>query len=313
MIGIRNTQEFTLSFLDSFLEGACIVNAEGKIEFINDLFFDATGEDQKDLMGKQISELRVLDNKGNVVNLFDWITGMGESFKANIVTNRNTVKRIIFSCIALKAGEQLKYCVFVREQEEHKNSKEGLKIEETWNCQIFDQFQRGVALVSIEGKWIKVNSALCEILEYSENELLELNFQSLTHPDDLDMEIHHFNEIINNSTKSYQIEKRYIRKGGNPVWTRVSTFMVRNHENRPLYCISQIENIDQKKKEALALKESQERLKAIFENASECITIMEPNGFFLDMNKMTSEVLGYSRDELLRMEPYDIVAPEYAG
>ncbi|KKG16894.1 hypothetical protein EO98_02990 [Methanosarcina sp. 2.H.T.1A.6] len=313
MICIRDTQEFISSFLESFLEGVCIVNTEGKIEFINDLYIDATGWDRTDLMGKQISELPVLDSNGIEVNLFNRIKhGLDESFKANIVTNRNTIKKAIFSCKKLKVEEQLKYCVFVREQDHPKSNNETLKIAEICNCPVFEQFPIGIALVGIGGKWIKVNSTLCGILGYSEAELLELNFQSLTHPEDLDLDLCHFNEIINNSAGAYQTEKRYIRKEGTPIWTRVSTFMIRTHENRPLYSVSHIENIDEKKKAVLALKESQEQLKAIFENASECIAIIEPNGCFLDLNKMTCEILGYSRDEMLKMKPHDIVAPESA-
>lgn len=237
-------------------------------------------------MGKQINEFPVLDSNGITVNLFNWIKLGIEGFKANIIINRNTTKKVIFSCKMLKVGEQLKYCVFVREQDHSKSSDEALKIEEICSFPVFRQFPTGIALVGIDGKCTKVNSALCEILGYSEAELLEMNFQSLTHPDDLDSDLRQFNEIMNNSIRSYQIEKRYIRKEGTPIWTRVSTFMVRNHENMPLYCILQIENIDENKKAAFALKESQER-------------------FFLDMNKRTCEILGYSRDELLKMELID--------
>lgn len=314
VIGIRYMQEFIFSFLDGFLEGACIVNAEGKIEFSNDLFFNTIGWDRAGLMEKTINELPVQDSNGIAVNLFNQIRhGMDEGFKANIVTNRNTIKKVVFSCKMLNVEEQLKYCVFVREQKPHKSNNKARIIEKICNYPVFEQFPTGIALVGIDGRWLKVNSALCEILGYSETELQKLDFQFLTHPEDLEKDLSQFNKFINNSIRSYQIEKRYIKKEGNPIWARVSTFMIRNHENIPLYCIAQIENIDAEKKAAFALKESQERLKAIFENASECITIMEPDGFFLDMNKMTCEILGYSRDELLKMGPYDIVAPKYAG
>nr|WP_304364451.1 PAS domain S-box protein [Methanosarcina sp. KYL-1] len=169
-----------------------------------------------------------------------------------------------------------------------------------------------MALVGTDGKWLKVNSTLCGILGYSEAELLQLDFQSLTHPDDLGPNSNLFNEILKESAGVYQTEKRYIKKDGVPIWTRVSTFLSRDYENRPLFFVSLIEDIDAQKKSVLALKESRERLKTIFENASECITINEPDGCFLEVNKMMCEVMGYSRDELLKMKPYEIVAPEFA-
>ncbi|WP_255334371.1 PAS domain S-box protein [Methanosarcina sp. KYL-1] len=202
--------------------------------------------------------------------------------------------------------------VFAREHGLQKSENGNLTIDELCNCPVFKQFQIGMAIVGTDGKWLKVNSALCRILGYSNAELLELDFQSLTHPDDLNPNLRIFNEILNNPQGVYQTEKRYIRKDGVPIWARVSTFLFRDHEYRPLYFISQIVDIDEQKKSVLALKESREKLKTIFENADEGIIISEPGGCFLEVNAKVCDILGYTPDELLQMKSENLISPQSA-
>lgn len=313
---IQNSSYFISQFLNSFLEGLCIVDSRGRIEAANDLFYGATEWEKKYLIGKQLDELPVLDENGFAIKLFERIKqNSAESFEASIVKYGNSKQKVIFSPKKIKLEEELKYCVFVREQDQRESEGESgnLTIDEICNCPVFQQFPIGMALVGTDGKWLKVNSALCGILGYSETELLELDFQSLTHPGDLVPSLHIFKEMFNDSAGVYQTEKRYIRKNGVPIWVSVSAFLARDQENRPLFFISQIENIDEQKKSVLALKESRERLKTIFENAAEGIIISEPGARFLEVNRKTCDVLGYTRDELLQMNPHDLIPPESAG
>jgi PAS domain S-box-containing protein len=77
----------------------------------------------------------------------------------------------------------------------------------------------GMALVSPEGKWLRVNRAICEITGYSETELLERTFQDITHPDDLDLDLDLANvrKMLAGEIKTYQMEKRYFHKNGSIV------------------------------------------------------------------------------------------------
>ena len=82
----------------------------------------------------------------------------------------------------------------------------------------FDNAPIGMALVSPEGHWLQVNHALCEITGYSERELLEITFQDITHPDDLDADLDYVRLMLAGDLATYCMEKRYLRKDGQVVW-----------------------------------------------------------------------------------------------
>jgi PAS domain S-box-containing protein len=105
----------------------------------------------------------------------------------------------------------------------------------------------GMALVSPEGKWLRVNRAVCEITGYSEVELLKRTFQQITHPDDLDLDLANVKKLLSGNIRSYQMEKRYLHKKGATVWVLLSVSLVRNKSGEPLFFIAQIQDITRQK------------------------------------------------------------------
>ncbi|BDA70054.1 hypothetical protein CAL7716_042200 [Calothrix sp. PCC 7716] len=112
----------------------------------------------------------------------------------------------------------------------------------------------GKALVSPDGKWLKVNRSLCEIIGYSEAELLQITFQDITHPDDLNTDLDYVRQLLAGKIRTYQMEKRYFHKQGHSVWILLSVSLVRNRNGKPLYFISQIQDIDQRKQTEVKLQ-----------------------------------------------------------
>ncbi|WP_200163405.1 PAS domain S-box protein [Cerasicoccus arenae] len=113
----------------------------------------------------------------------------------------------------------------------------------------------GKALVSVEGKWMQVNKKICELLGYTEEELLKMDFQQITHPDDLDSDLQLLKQTLVGEIDEYSIEKRYFRKDGNIVFVQLSVSLIRK-ENKPKFFISQIVDISAQKK----LQQRQEKL-----------------------------------------------------
>lgn len=107
----------------------------------------------------------------------------------------------------------------------------------------FENAPIGQALVALDGRWIMVNSALTRLLGYSEDELLALTFQDITHPDDLDADLDLLNQLVAGDIESYQMEKRYLTADGAVVWALLSVSLVHDEVGHPLYFISQIEDI----------------------------------------------------------------------
>lgn len=114
---------------------------------------------------------------------------------------------------------------------------------------IFDFANGGIAIVSLKGKWVKVNGSVVKCLGYSEEELYNLSFQQITHKDDLDIDLENMRQLIKGEIDSYEIEKRYFHKNGSILWALLSVSLVRDDRGRPMYFISQIRDITKRKKD----------------------------------------------------------------
>jgi diguanylate cyclase (GGDEF)-like protein/PAS domain S-box-containing protein/hemerythrin-like metal-binding protein len=105
----------------------------------------------------------------------------------------------------------------------------------------------GMALVAPNGEWLQVNRALCEMLGYSENEILEKTFQDITHPDDLDEDLVYVTRMLAGVIDNYQMEKRYFHKEGYVINILLSVSLVANKDGSPRFFISQIQDITRRK------------------------------------------------------------------
>lgn len=111
----------------------------------------------------------------------------------------------------------------------------------------FDNAPIGMALVDLDGKWLKVNKSLCILLGMTEVELLASTFQEITHPDDLSLDLENVNELLVGTIQDYQMEKRYIIKSGKIIWVNLSVSLVRDDHSNPVHFVSQIEDITERK------------------------------------------------------------------
>ncbi|WP_312710305.1 PAS domain S-box protein [Stenotrophomonas sp.] len=117
----------------------------------------------------------------------------------------------------------------------------------------------GMALVSLEGRWLDVNDALCRILGYPREELLQVDFQRLTHPDDLQADLALVQDLLAGRRNSYHLEKRYLNRDGNVIWARLSVSLVRNERGAPLHFVSQIQDVTSQRSSEQRLYESEQR------------------------------------------------------
>ena len=107
----------------------------------------------------------------------------------------------------------------------------------------FEDTAAGMALISLEGQLLQVNQSLCELLGYSESELLEITFQELTFAEDLIPQLKLVEELIAGTRKTFQLEKRCIHRQGNILWVILSMSIVRDKQENPLYFVGQIQDI----------------------------------------------------------------------
>jgi diguanylate cyclase (GGDEF)-like protein/PAS domain S-box-containing protein len=118
----------------------------------------------------------------------------------------------------------------------------------------FDYAAIGMALVSPTGAWLRVNRSLCELVGYSESELLESSFQTVTHAEDVDNDLANLYRLMQGATLTCQVEKRYVHRSGQIVWALNNVSLVRDADNLPVHFIFQIQDITERKRAEAALQ-----------------------------------------------------------
>jgi PAS domain S-box-containing protein len=124
-----------------------------------------------------------------------------------------------------------------------KQVEEALRQSEERFRSAFDHASIGMALIGLEGRWLKVNPALCEIVGYSEADLLTTSPQTITYPDDLGSDHQFLEQLLQGELRSYNIEKRYFHRQGHLIWVLFSASLLRDSQGNPLYFVAQIQDI----------------------------------------------------------------------
>ena len=169
----------------------------------------------------------------------------------------------------------------------------------------FNTASHGIALVSTTGRFLQVNRSLCDELGYTAAELLDLDFQTITHPGDLALDLHHIDDLLAGRTQTYRMEKRYIHKTGRIVWVQLSVSLVRDVDSSPLYFVSQIQDITER-------RSLTERLKTLLETASDGIHVLDRKGNVVEFSLSFARMLGYSPQETARLNVQDWDACTFA-
>ena len=219
-----------------------------------------------------------------------------ESGKPGIIERlRHAVRERLLSVIPRRAGVAVKV---LQDSEELLGS-------------IFLNSPLGISIAAPDGRMVKTNRAFCELVGYSEEELGRLNFQDITHPDDLSASFESMQSLLDGKTRSSRMEKRYIRKNGRFVWAELNFSLLRDDAGEPRYFIAQIEDIGERKYAEHAYKDAAARYRTILEATTDGFwAVGLETGRLLDVNDSYVWMSGYSCEELLAMSISDLEANE---
>ena len=131
---------------------------------------------------------------------------------------------------------------------DEKITEEALRVSIQQFQSAFDNAPIGKAIVGLDGSWLKVNAALCNLLGFTEEQLMAADFQSVTHPDDIDADMAEVEKLLTGSDSSYRIEKRYLRADGAVIWGILSVALVRDRAGKPIHFISQVVDITEQRR-----------------------------------------------------------------
>ncbi|MEZ6000194.1 PAS domain S-box protein [Hyphomonas sp.] len=282
--------------------GIAHIGPDGTILRCNRQFADMLGYTPKELAGMHMDSVTDTDDIEPQTMLFqEVVAGKRRSFqmKKRYVHKDGKIVWAILTVGFLREadGRGGHFVAINNDVTEKQITSEALAESEARFRATFENAAVGMALVGTDGSWLRVNQRVCDIVGYEPQELMQLTFQDITHPDDLDIDLGLLQETIEGKRDSYSMDKRYLRKDGSLVWVKLTVGCVRNGAGEVDYFISVIEDITAEKRKDEALHRSEGRFRAAFENAAIGMVQVNLDGKWLNMNRYIYKMFGYSEDD----------------
>lgn len=229
------------------------LNADGTIIRMNQTELDWLGYQEEEVVGKmKITEMLTPLAQRDFEKRFGEFKEQGyiRDIEVGYVRKNKSIFTVLLNATAVTDddGKFLMTRSTVFDISERKRIEQELRLSEERFYSAMDTAPIGMAIVALDGSYVEVNQALCQLLGYNKEELLDMNFQKITHPDDLHIDIANSQKLIEGKIRLNQIEKRYLRKNGEIIWVQLTASILRDaNTNDPLYFIAQVEDITDRK------------------------------------------------------------------
>lgn len=182
---------------------------------------------------------------------------------------------------------------------EQKQAQEALRQSEERFRRYFELGLIGMAMTSLDKRWIDFNDQLCVMLGYSRDELKQLTWADLTVPDDLEGNVVQFQRVLAGEINGYSLEKRFVHKSGRVVHAVISSSAVRNADGSVDHVVALIHDITARREAEASLKESEGTLQAFFESASlmmGVVEVLDDDIRHLSSNRATARLFGTTQE-----------------
>jgi len=175
----------------------------------------------------------------------------------------------------------------------------------------FETANIAICLVDIDGGFRSVNNQMCTMYGYSREELFSMTVKDITHPEDTDVTPEFIQQASSGEIDHKRFVKRYIHKEGHILWGEVSSSVVRDAKCNPLYFISYVLDITERKGAEEKLRESEEKFRALYDNAPLSYQSLDEDGCFNDVNPTWLRTLGYEKEEVIGKRFLEFLHPDW--
>jgi PAS domain S-box-containing protein len=183
---------------------------------------------------------------------------------------------------------------------ERKQAEEVIRRGERKFRSIYEQAPTGIAISdSLNGRFTQINQKYCDITGYSQEEMLARTFQDITHPDDLQADLDHMQQLLAGQVSSFQMEKRYIRKTGEVIWVNLICVPLWLEPTDPRQHIAMVEDITHRKQGEKALQESEERFRLLNEAIPQQVWTARPDGSLEYVNQRVLQYFDCSFQDII--------------
>ena len=209
-----------------------------------------------------------------------------------------------------EAHELIAYDGLVSDITERKEAEEAMRESEERFRFIIEQSPIGIALTTPNGRILKANATICTMLGFDEQEITRLSTQDISVPEDAINEEKPLQQLLAGEIPHLEIEKRFVAKSGEVVWGNVHSSFLRDRDGKPLVRIAIVENITRRKQAEIALRQSEERLRALMQNANDAVVISDSEGSFSYCSPSVARMFYYGPERMLGTNAYSYIHPD---
>jgi PAS domain S-box-containing protein len=260
----------------------------------------------EEVIGKSLNEWRFIveeDQEIVATVIQDLFAGKKHHF---VSANRNYTKAgNILSCewyssvLFDESGQLISIFSLAQDITDRVVTEQALKESEARFRSTFEQVAVGICHVDLDGNFIRVNQRFCDIVGYSEAELLTLTFRDITFVEDLLLDQDLLPKLVKGEIQTYTIEKRYITKYNTLVWVSLTASVLRNKAGEALYFVGVVQDIGDRKEAEKALRKSEKQYRTLIENLHAGVIVHRSDTSIILCNQTASEMLGLTMDQLL--------------
>lgn len=166
---------------------------------------------------------------------------------------------VVITALRTPKGELLGFSKITRNTTESRRAEAALRESEERFRNSFELAGIGMAIIGLDGRWLRVNRTLADIVGYEPEELLKKTFHDITHPDDLAPNVAHVRTLLSGARRYYRMEKRYIHREGQIVWINLTASLVRDAAGSPVHFVAQVEDITQRRQLEASLAKARDQ------------------------------------------------------
>jgi len=301
---LRDSEERFRSAFDDAAIALSIATPDGQLMRVNAAHCDLLGYTADELIGCNLRTLIHPDDlPTSDVLRQQLLAGATRSYR---IERRYLHKdgHVVWGLVSVsltrdREGNPLSLLVQTQDITDRKLAEEALRESEEYFRSTFDDAGIAMGVADLNLRLLRVNLRHCDLLGYSEAELLEIDPQRLMQPECWEAHERWRVDLLTNRTLTQQTERRYIHKDGHVVWGLINLSLVHDADGNPRYFLSQIQDITDQKRIEASLRESEELFRGAFAWSPVGMTLSTPDGRYIRVNQAFCEMLGYSEAEVL--------------
>lgn len=261
--GLREAEQRYRTLFNQSPEAIVIVDPTTMLPLeFNDVALRMLGYTAEEFARIPFSEHEVMESPEEIKAHIERIVREGvDEFDTKLRTRDGRVKEVLSDVQAVELSGRVVFHTVLRDITERSMAERSLRESEERFRGAFEHTAVGKALLHLDGRFMRVNNALCRMLGYTADELLGQTVQSMTHTDDLARSLAAIEKVISGELPVFTLDKRYLHKDGRVIWGLTTVTPARNVDGEPLYLIVETQDITDRKHAQQALRRSEEHLR----------------------------------------------------